>query len=154
MQIKSKPGAAFAQSSAGPSITGTLTETTLATVTVPAGTIGANGQIEIIALWSHTNNANNKTLRVKIGTSVLLLVAVTTTNATQSYTRFANRNSQAAQVLHPVGTLNAFASVGTAHSTLTEDTAVDKNITFTAQLANVADSIGLESFIINVYPKT
>ena len=50
--------------SAPVSLTGSTSVVTLATVTIPAGLLGANGKLKIYPLWSTTNNAN-----IKINTS-------------------------------------------------------------------------------------
>ena len=47
--------------------TGTVAETKLASVLVPAGAMGVNGILQIETTWSNTNNANNKTRVVRFG---------------------------------------------------------------------------------------
>lgn len=141
------------QSGVAVSHTGNTNETTLATIAVPAGTIGANGQVDIEALFSHTNNANAKNLRIRMGSVILLFIAPTANAVTQTHTRFANRNSQASQVLFPVGGTSSWGSTTTAVSTLAENTALAVNITITAQLANAADTITLESYLVKIFPK-
>ena len=42
----------LAQSAVAASLTGTTTETALATIVIPAGSMGPNGQVEVAALWS------------------------------------------------------------------------------------------------------
>ena len=43
------------------------TAVTMWSATVPAGILGADGEIQIDSLWSHTSSANNKTITVKLG---------------------------------------------------------------------------------------
>src|SRR5688500_6060251 len=76
----------LAQSAVAASHTGNTTETTLATVTVPANAIGANGRLRVTSLWSHTNSANSKTLRVRFGGAagtIYTSLTVTTTLSTR-----------------------------------------------------------------------
>jgi hypothetical protein len=47
------------------SVTGVTTETNLAALRIPANTLGANGAAELKTLWTHTGNANNKSLLVR-----------------------------------------------------------------------------------------
>jgi hypothetical protein len=57
----------LAASSVAASFTGSTTETTITTVTIPANLVTANAALEIETLWSFTSNANNKTPIIKIG---------------------------------------------------------------------------------------
>lgn len=141
----------FAQNAVSSSHTGDTTETALATITIPAGTIGANGQVEVIALWSVTNNANSKTLKVKLGATAFTSVSTTSTGSFQTYTRIANRNSQASQVAMAFGAGNAFASSGGANTTAAIDTSVDTTLTLTGTLAVGTDTVTLESYIVHIY---
>src|SRR5213079_2421852 len=56
-----KAAGVLAQSAVAASVTGTLTETVLATIAIPAGAMGVNGAIRVTALWSYTNSADTKT---------------------------------------------------------------------------------------------
>jgi len=51
------------------SITGVTTEQNVAAVPVPAGSMGANGQLRVTLLVSMTNNANNKTVTVHLNST-------------------------------------------------------------------------------------
>lgn len=149
-----KQGAgALAQSAVAVPLTGTLTETTLATITIPANTLGANGQLELEALFSYTNSANSKTLRAKFGGTQYLNLTLTTTAASQSLVRIANRNAANSQVGNIVGS-NGFGNSSGTLVTSAIDTAADVNLTITGQLANTGETITLESYIVRVYPKS
>lgn len=143
---------AIAQSAVAQSVTGTLTETTLATITIPASALGANGQAEIVTLWSVTNSANNKTLKIKFGGSLVLSTTLTTTSSDQIYTRIANRNGAASQVSQATSNSNGFGTSGTV-TTLAIDTTADVPVVITGTLANTGETITLESYIVKIYPK-
>ena len=66
----------FYDLSAAVVLTGTTSATTLATFTIPAGLIGTNGKVKFYPLWSNTNNANNKTLRVVLNSWTTAYTAV------------------------------------------------------------------------------
>lgn len=132
-------------------LTGTTAETTLATCTLPGNTMGPNGQVEIVgALFSFTNNANTKTPRFKFGSLTFQSSASSGTAGQQIAGRVANRNATNAQV--------AFAGSGTGFGTSTSnapvtsaiDTTANVDITITGQLANSADTMTLESYMIRV----
>jgi hypothetical protein len=130
--------------------TGTTSQTTLATIPVPAGAMGPKGKLRITALWSVTNSANNKTLRAFLGATTLHAVNYTTVATVGFVKEVQNRNNQAAQVASPAGDLNIGTSTTSAVITATEDTATAKNVTLTAQLANSGETITLESYLVEV----
>jgi hypothetical protein len=141
------------QGAVASSVTGTLTETTLATVTVPAGAIGPNGRLRITSLWSVTNSANTKTLRVKLAAQSFLSAAVTAVSAGRWQQEIANRNSQSSQVSSNSGGGGGGWSTTTTTVTATAvNTAVAQDITITGTLANTGETITLESYLVELIP--
>lgn len=137
------------------SLTGSTTETTLDTVTIPAGTLGANGVVEIIALWTLTNNANNKTPIIRFGgvSGTQYLAPVLTTTATfRSHVTIQNRNATNSQIGMNPATGTAFGTTTLAPQTSAVDTTAAVDIVFRGLLANAADSIALESMLVRVCP--
>lgn len=143
----------IAQSAAAVPHTGTTSETTLATITLPAGSMGANGRIEIDALWSVTNSANTKNTRVRLGGTEIYRSTLTTSAALRHLTMAHNRNSQASQVAMDKFTANGTGASGNAVTTAAVDTSAEQTITLTAQLASAAETITLESYIVTVFPR-
>ena len=168
----------LARGAAGWSVTGTTTETTLASVSVPAGAMGPNGVLRVTSLWKYPNSANNKTLKVQLTPpictfSVLLKypnsannktlkvqmggvnfvnVVPTTTNSFQAITTIANRNAQNAQV-SPSSSAAADGAMGTEGANPTTgavDTAAAQTLTFKATLANTGETITLESYLVEL----
>ena len=134
---------------AASSVTGTTTETTLATMTIPANAMGPNGQIEIIPLWSFTNSANTKTMRVKFGGTAFYTQTTTTTAVTQALIRITNRNSASSQVGAP-GVNAGVGNFTAAVITSAENTASPVTLTITGQLTNTGETITLESYLVRV----
>jgi hypothetical protein len=138
-----------AQSAVAASHTGDTNDFTFATVQIPAYAMGPNGRLRITTLWSCTNNANNKNVRVKFdGTSFTDLVLTSVANA-RAVTEISNRNANNSQVGAPVN----FAGVGTntgALITAAIATSSNKNITITAQLATAGDTVTLEAYVIEL----
>jgi hypothetical protein len=146
-----KQGAgAFAQSAVAVPLTGTTNETTLATITIPAGALGANGQLILEALWTHTNSANSKTVRAKLGGSTLSTSVSTTSAAVVGRTRIANRNSASSQVAQAGFT---DGTTGTAPNTAAVDTSAETTLTITGQLASSGETLTLESYAVFLLPK-
>jgi hypothetical protein len=134
-------------------LTGGTSETTLATISVPAGAMGANGILQIRTLWSMTNNANNKTCRVRFsgaaGTQFIAAVLPSAASA-QNLCIIQNRNSQSSQVGHTSGTFNTFNFNTGAITTASVDTSAATTIVISGQLASAADTVTLESYHVEL----
>ncbi len=132
--------------------TGTTSETTLATVSVPANAMGPNGLLRISALWGHTNSANTKTLRVSFGGTNFLSVAPSATSTFQAITTITNRNATNSQIGPPSNsaTASAFGTVGGARVAGSVDTTSAQDILFKATLANAGENITLESYLVEL----
>lgn len=138
------------QSGAAVSGAADTAENTLATVSVPAGSMGVNGVVRVTSLWSYTNSANNKTLRVDFGGFDFLSNAATTTVGTQTLTLIRNRNATNSQV----GFTNAtFGAIGTTTGTATTcavDTTAAVSLTLTGQKASAGETLTLESYTVEL----
>lgn len=144
----------LARSAVAASVTGTASETALATVDIPAGLMGTNGQLRITTLWSYTNNANAKTLRVRLGgiggTSFFQGSATSlATNHCQILIR--NRNSASSQVgWAAAGGLAGVGSSTSANTTGSIDTSVLATLVISGQLADTLDTASLESYTVEL----
>jgi len=135
-------------------LTGTTTETALATITIPAGALGANGWVEIEHAWSYTNSANNKTERVRLGglAGTAFHSTVATTSASlRAHTRIANRGVANSQF----GFVAAASFGGSSAASVTGaiDTSAAQDIVISGQLANTGETITLESYTVKLYPR-
>jgi hypothetical protein len=143
----------LAKSAVAVTHTGDTTETALATITIPAGALGPNGAIRITSLMQNNNNANAKTLRYRFGTisGTDYLGYSTTTNITHQGQRLIqNRNSASSQIAFPAGITNAYAATNVAPTTSAVNTAVSTTLVITGQLANAADTVTLESYLVEL----
>lgn len=136
------------QSSVAASHTGDLLETTLATVSVPAHSMGPNGRLRVTALWSYPNSANNKITRVRLGGSPVTASTSTTTTQHRIQSEVGNRNSESSQVAGLPGGTSGWGGSTAAVTTMTINTTVDRDITLTAQLANAGETVVLESYTV------
>lgn len=148
------------KSAVAASVTGTVGETVLATISIPAGRMGANGRVEVWATFSNGTSGNSKTFRARFGAlasgtagTQLWTSANTTNPVLASIFGIANRNSASSQVGIgvPSGTTGLGAST-LQYPTTAINTGSASEIVITGQLANAADTITLESYRAVVYP--
>ena len=148
-----RSGYVLGQSGEAVSHSGDTTEVTLAAVTVPANAIGPNGRIEIKARFTTSSTAANKTFNIKLGATTFASRTKNSFGGMAVAAEIANRNNAASQV----GGGNWMTSSGDilaqAGQTGTEATTGALNLLITAQLANAADTITLESYQVILYPK-
>lgn len=125
-------------------------ENILATITIPAGAMGLNGIIRVYSLWTYTNSANNKTLRVRlggIGGTTYLSVVPTTTAAFSTLTVIGNRNSASSQVGVADAAANVFSATTDAVTTSSVDTSAATTIVITGQKASAGETLTLEQYL-------
>lgn len=141
------------QSAVAVPLTGTASETALASVTIPAGAMGANGIIRVTALWTYTSNTNAKTLRVRFGNGLsgTAFQNHSTSNSTaaiRTFTTIQNRNSASSQIAGMSS--GQFTASSTANVTGTIDTTAQQTITLSGLLGSAGDTITLESYLVEV----
>lgn len=136
------------QSAVASSITGTTSETTLASITIPGGIMGSNGVVRVTAHYSTTNNANAKNLFVRFGGSVAFVNTAATSVTYVVRNEIRNRNALNSQVSNQISS----GATTLAAAILSINTAVDQILTITGQLANTGDTITLEGYSVEVLP--
>lgn len=146
----------IAQSGVAVPLTGTVAETTLATVQIPP--MGPNDQLEVEALFTFVGAAGNRTPLIKLGATVIAGVAIGNANfAAVLRQRVANRNATNSQVFQAVAGTGAYlgvTSVNTSPSTTSaEQTNAGIALTITGQLAVATDTIRLESYRVQLFKK-
>lgn len=131
------------------SSTGSTSVVTLATITIPAGLLGANGKLKIYPLWATTNNANQKTLRVLFGGLICTTITSQSVPNNSGLVIIRNINSESAQKCSSGLVAGIGASYGSIAS-LTVDTSAATTITITGQLADGADTLTLADLFVEV----
>lgn len=144
------------QGGAASALTGTTSETTLATVTVKGGAMGVQGQIMVHSSWTYTNSANNKNARLRIGGlagTVCMNYTVTTTATLVDLRRVANRNSASSQTVTASsgGHTGGFGTSANALPAPVQNTANDFDLVLTGQLASSGETITLESWTMTLF---
>lgn len=138
------------------SVTGTTAETALYTVAIPDGIMGPNSAMRIEPTWSYTNSANNKLLRLRIGTTIsgaILYERTRTASVTESpLIVIANRGAQnlQANIYAPLGSYgnNIVSAIGTNNFNFATP---GLNLYLTGQLANTLETISMESLMVSVW---
>lgn len=145
-----KSSGVLAQSAVPASMTGTLTETTLATVVIPAGKLSGNGALRIRSYWSVPNNANSKTLQISLGSSAnrVLNFGVSASNTFVGDNFILNRQTQIAQITRPVAS-GPGAGSG-AFTSMAVDLTQMQSLIFSGTLAVATDTITLEGYTVEI----
>lgn len=134
---------------AQPAHTGTLTVTPIIQKVIPGGLLGLNGCLKVEQKWSCTNNTNLKIAYLYYGGATQSGVGFTNTNSQGVRTSMQNRgvsNSQISNNGSVLGTSN-----GTSNWLISStNSLIDQTLTISASIANVADSMTLESYQIEL----
>jgi hypothetical protein len=131
------------------SLTGTTAETTMLTIPIKGGLIGANGVLAIQPLWNANNNANSKTIRIKLGATTCYSYGTVNLLHQDAYINVRNIGSESSQKTTSGMAGGMGGTVNNYNSTST-DTSADFNIVVTGQLANSADTMAIQAFLITV----
>lgn len=126
-----------------------VTEDTLATITVPANIMGANGVLRIVTAWTYTNSVNNKTLRVKWGGTAWHTYTVTTTAVFLDLLLIANQNATNSQFSSGQNA-SAYGASTNANTTASVDTTAATTITITGQKASSGETLTLNGYTVEV----
>lgn len=148
-------GGVVAKSGAAVSHTGDTIETALATITIPAGALGANGIIRVMSIVAMTSSANIKTLRVRLGGLAGAAIFTSSLFTTVSSPRIdvltfaANAtNSQNTQGWCPRATDNLVT--GSAIVTSALDMTAAQDLVISGQLASASEGIQLLGYTVQV----
>lgn len=142
--ITTNPVEMLSSSAVEVSCASTAVDEVLASFTIPTGIIGVNSIIQIEPLWTFASSANNKTLRVKVGGSVVYDATRTTSTKESPLIVLANRNSLTSQI-QPYDSSHITAGTGTPQThTINFNNSIDVEIT--GQRANSGDALKLEYY--------
>lgn len=154
IQLWQDAGATVKATSTAGAYTAVTTQQVLATVSIPAGLIGANGAVEIYSHWQVPNNANGKNGRILWnGATTFGDLNLVSTQSCWDRRFIGNRNSQSAQFC---GSQSAvpFGTSGSATQLGTINTAFAVTLTFEGIHSGAAtDYIILNGYYVVVWPK-
>ena len=145
------------QSGLNVALTGTVAETKLASVLVPAGAMGTNGLIRAESVWSNNNSANNKTRFTRFGATDDVAgtsfngIAQTTYIQHSSCVTISNSNSQSVQFGWFTTGLPGAPGNGSAAGTAGAiNTAASSYLVFSGTLANSGDTMTLQAWFVTL----
>lgn len=131
-----------------------VTEDILASIPISANAMGPNGRLRITSHWSFTNNANNKTLRVRYsggaGTQFWALVQSADSRVVSVVT-IANRNATNVQFGDALG-FNSTSGGVNSQTPGAIDTTLPTSLVLTGQKAVGGDVLTLESYLVELFP--
>ena len=130
-------------------LTVTTLAVNLATITIPAGLLGANGKLKIYPLWATTNNANAKTLRLNIGGAVCSTMVSQNVPNNSGLVIIRNTNNEAAQKCSS-GLVGGIGPSSGSIAAPTVDTSAATTLVISGQLAVGTDTLTLEDLFIEV----
>jgi hypothetical protein len=143
-----------AASGAAQSVGATTNETVLATIAIPANSLGSNGFIEVEAVWTVTNNGNAKTPRVRFGASgagtggtAIRQPSAASVVIYHEFVIIQNRNATNSQV-GSTGTavVGPYGTGGAALPTAAIDTTAAAEVVISGQKGDSADTMTLEAY--------
>ncbi len=135
------------------SVSSGTTEVQLASITIPAGSMGANGTLRVTTNWSYTNSGNTKTFRVRFGGSSgtgYLSSTATTTATARDQKEICNNNATNSQKGYNSGFSGTFNTSSSAFSTGSIDTTSSTTVYISGQTASSGETITLESFTVEL----
>lgn len=137
-----------------------ITEDTLATITVPANAMGANGWLRITTFWTTTSSGNLKTMFIRFsgtgGTAYLNFGLASIGNPEYFDVRMiCNANATNAQIGTPPAAGNLGSGVGwgagpTAAVTSAVDTTAQTTIVIRGQKAVAGETLTLKSYLVEL----
>lgn len=142
----------LARSGTAVSHTGSVSETALATISVPANSMGPNGVLRVTIVMSMTNNANGKTGRVRLGGlagTSFAAVALANFQSWRHQTQIQNRNATNSQIA-TTDLQVGFGASTAAVITGTLDTTASQDLVISGTLTNSGDTITLESYLVEL----
>ena len=129
------------------SVTGSLLQTVLRTVDIPAGLMQANSSIELSSAWEMTNSANNRYLTILFGGTAVLQLTSSSQPGFYDRREVRNRGAKNAQISQTPAIAGYF---GGAPRLSTIDTALAQQLTFAADLRVVNEFIRIAGYTVSL----
>jgi hypothetical protein len=145
-------GSGLVVATSGPvTLTGIVPETIMASLRIPANSIGKNGAVEITALWYYTNSANNKVMTQRFSSTP----GNTGSLINGAFTGTTSAGAQTLGILHANNATNAqnsqslnisapFGFTTNPPTTSTIDTTADTYINLTGTVAAAGETLTLQ----------
>ena len=132
-------------------LTGTTAETVLASVNIPGGLLGANGEIDVEYQASVTNGANDKTLTLKLGGTTVISQLVTAVTGVHGRALISLRNAANSQHFQKYTASDGAALTAAATAVGAVNMQNDTLLTISGTLEVGGELITLEKFRARFY---
>lgn len=139
------------------SLNGTTTKSVITSVFIPAGKMGPNSSLEIEAVFGVTTNTNIKTTDISVGPNPASVTSLFSRPNSSAATfgqapkiTLTNRGLTNSQVLPYASLSTTSTNVPSGVGTSAIDFSVDQNLYVFGTLANSADFIYLEHFVVTI----
>jgi hypothetical protein len=130
-----------------------VTEDTLWTITIPAGSMGANGQIKIPPLIFGIISSTNDLFTFRVRFDGNLIATFTDTSNTLGVINYRVMTSEIT-ITNRNAANSQLCIYGNTGATLAVDTTIAKNITVTVQKTVAGDTGSIQSGLAVIYPST
>lgn len=122
--------------------TGSTTETTLASYSVAANTVGATGGFRVLAAGSISGTAGTKTIRLYLGSALIATITQAAgTNSDWFFDAWCFNTATGAQRWFVQRNTNDALTSSFDYATTSIDTTANQTLKVTAQLGNAADTV-------------
>lgn len=132
------------------SVSETTSAETLATILVPAYSLGTKGRLRVTTTWTFNNTADNKIISVKFGASTFFSTTITTNMSGRWLTELQNRNATNSQIGGTGSGNSSFGTIPGAVFTAAVDTTADVNITLVGKKTVAGDTCTLEAYAVEL----
>lgn len=127
-------------------------ENTITSFTIPGGSMGPNGWIEIGIEGTAVGGAGNITLRGKLGAKAFMAVVVTSAQENFDLGRvIRNNNAQNVQTSFNAASNAMYSASTSTETTGAIDTSVNQTFTFTSQKGTASDAMVIKHYFVKVY---
>lgn len=133
--------------------TGHTSKVSLATVTVPGGSMGLNGGLLVDVLASCMNSGTTKTFGITLGGSSIYSRSIGASTVMREIASVRNMNSQAVNLVNTAQVSVGVHTTSGAAVRRTVNTAADSNVVIEGTLATATDYLILEGATIEVLPR-
>lgn len=139
-------------------VTGTTTETVLATITIPANLMGPNGWVRVVLVPNFSGVGGIKTVKLKHGGNTLVTGNVAATDTGQGLWEILIWNKNATNSQYATGFAMYELTGGTSFKVPLDilanivDTTLAQDIVITGTLVNAGDTIALLGIFVEVMP--
>lgn len=143
----------LAQSAVPASVTGTVAETTLATIMIPAGAMGPSGSLRIRPKVSFSASGTSKIVRVRLGGALVALTdwgSINTAVTIAALYDVHNRGAMNSQIGVSSFTTGVVGATANGFNLSAIDMTVAQSLTITGQLAAGADTLTLEAYTVEI----